>query len=99
MKECTFQPIVVSNPNVDTENKQQEVVSGMEVYLENRDHISKLKADKKNREREVFDFVKKYDESDHLGHTVPEPFQLSKVIDFCYIIKVSCKIQKERLCW
>ena len=80
MKECTFQPKMVSTDyeNLDRELKQENIVAGFEQYKEYKDNAYKQKLDKVLREQEMYDYSNKYDQRDTTAPTVAEPFKLSK---------------------
>jgi hypothetical protein len=84
-KECTFKP--QTNPTISQEERHSmyessvnSQVKGMESFLRKKKYEKKLLEEKKQREREVFDFAGKYDKkkSSRGKRTVPQPFNLSK---------------------
>jgi len=80
LQDCTFKPRVNQKIEAETEPIADQVVRGIDFVKKKRDLIQKLKQDKAEREKEVFDFVGKYDSNPtHKSYTVPEPFNLSKV--------------------
>jgi hypothetical protein len=80
MQHCLFQPHMISNPEkIDRDTKLDQVVSGVQNYIENKDYAAKLKHDQLIREKQLYDYVSKYDKRDHTGITVATPFTLSKV--------------------
>lgn len=85
MKECTFFPNTSKSKRTASINKEGSVnsfVRGMETVYKTRDLANQKKLAEAEREKELFDFVGKYNarKLEHETHTVPVPFKLSKVL-------------------
>lgn len=80
LKNCTFQPRVNSRIAGDLSREAREVVRGMEMVERKKKMIEQKKQREIEREKEVFDFVSKYDKriEQKKNGTVPVPFNLSK---------------------
>mgnify|MGYP006987671333 CR=1 FL=1 len=60
--------------------KTEDLVRGIDQVTKRREMIARKKHWQAEREKEVFDYVSKYDSNPiHETHTVPQPFNLSKV--------------------
>ena len=80
MQDCTFRPRLNEKIEAETAPIADQVVRGIDFVKKKRDLILKLKQEKVEREKEVFDFVARYDSNPtHKAYPVPEPFNLSKV--------------------
>lgn len=81
MKECTFKPRTNKTIQSDISPKIDTIVKGIDSVKRRRDLIEKRKQEKLEREKEVFDWGSKYDSNPaHQSYTIPEPFNLSKVV-------------------
>lgn len=80
LQDCTFKPRLNEKIEAETAPIADQVVRGLDFVKKKRDLALKLRQDKADREKQVFDFVSKYDSNPvHKAYTVPEPFNLSKV--------------------
>ena len=71
---------------------------GLERHLELQERKKKLEEDKKERENELFDYAKKYDERAVSGkphYTIPQPFAVAQVREFKCILFLIEKRRKE----
>ncbi len=79
MKHCTFKPRTNKIIKADINPQIDKVIKGIDAVKRRRDLIARKKREKEEREKEVFDFVSKYDTNEiHATHTIPQPFNLSK---------------------
>ena len=80
MKECTFKPEINERIEAEITPIADQIVKGIDFVRRKREMIMKMKEDRAEREKEVFDYVSKYDNNPaHKSYTVPAPFNLSKV--------------------
>lgn len=92
-KDCTFRPVINQGPQADLNPKVDQVIRGIDAVRKRKELIAKKKQAKAAREKEVFDFVSKYDTNPvHTTHTVPQPFNLSKVSQ-THLTKGSCQVR------
>lgn len=80
-KDCTFKPVTNPKPKADLNPVADQLVRGLASVRKRKELIARKKQEQATREKEVFDYVGKYDTNPvHTTHTVPQPFKLSKVV-------------------
>ena len=79
-KDCTFKPNTNTRIKADIRPQIDSMVRGIDNVKRRKQLIEKRKQEKIEREKEVFDYASRYDSNPaHQSHTVPQPFNLSKV--------------------